>query len=395
MALTGRDLESFRENYWIVLGRAPSSLEQNEESTAYLGFKQITRLHGLLHTSEFRRLRAAWKRGEETHPDTTALDAALHAIGSDEDFVKGIYETILGRTPDESGAAHYAALLAGGERRAVLIRALVLSDEFEQRVNAIPADTQLCELANPAKWDNPEWLDILRSLGLSDDKIAMHRKPYEFTQFLYGCTRLGMIRPDASFVSIGAGHEQVIYWLANRVARVVATDMYEGSWQEDRAREGDPIVLEDPDRYAPFPYRRDHLQFMRMDGRDLRFPDGTFDVAYSLSSIEHFGGLDGAAQTMKEMARVIKPGGILAIATEYIVSGPPYEETFRAEDIHQLVRASGLELVEPIDERVYARYPMRPVRLKLTPYLSPHMLVQEDDTVFTSVMLFLKKSQTA
>ncbi len=99
------------------------------------------------------------------------------------------------------------------------------------------------------------------------------------------------------FLSVGAGHEHVLYWLANHVRRVVATDMYEGVWQDERAREGDPAVLDNPDQYAPFPYRRDHLEFMRMDGRSLKFPDDTFDVSYSLSSIEHFGGLEGAGQT--------------------------------------------------------------------------------------------------
>jgi SAM-dependent methyltransferase len=387
----GRDLPFLTEAYWIVLGRPPSALEREEEASGHLNLDQVTLLRGLLDTTEFRRLRAAWKRGRETHADPAALEAALKGLGPDAHFVKRTYESILGRAPDEGGARHYAGVLAGGERRTNIVRALALSDEFERRWQAVPVDMQLCELANPAKWHNEEWLTLLRGLGLSDDRLAMHRKPYEFTQLLYGCQRLGMIRPDASFVSIGAGHEHVIYWLANHVARVVATDMYEGSWQEERAREGDPIVLADPDRYAPFKYRRDHLQFMKMDGRALRFPDETFDVSYSLSSIEHFGGLEGAEQTMREMARVIKPGGVLALATEYIVSGPQREETFRAEDIYRLIDASGLELVEPIDEQVYKRYATRPVRLQDDPYQSPHMLVQLDDTVFTSVMMFLRK----
>ncbi|MDR1988761.1 MAG: DUF4214 domain-containing protein, partial [Acidobacteriaceae bacterium] len=188
MSLHGRDLPFLTEAYWIVLGRAPSALEYREELAGHLNLDQVTLLHGLLHTAEFRRLRAAWTRGEETHPDREALEAALVALGSNEHFVKRVYESILGRVPDESGAAHYASVLARGERRAVIVRALALSDEFERRWRSVPVDTQLCELANPAKWDNQEWLDLLRSLGLSDDKLAMHRKPYEFTQFLYGCT---------------------------------------------------------------------------------------------------------------------------------------------------------------------------------------------------------------
>lgn len=392
MPPAGRDRAFIEQAYWIVLGRGPTPLEVADEDREHLNADQVGLGHGLLATDEFRRLRAAWKTGLETHSDPHTLDATLTALMSPELFVRRAYEVILGRGPDEEGARHYAAALASGERRASIVRALATSDEFEGRVRAVPRDVQLCELANPAKWDNDEWLAILRSLGLTDDKVAMHRKPYEFTQLIYGCRRLGVLRDESSFVSIGAGHEQVLYWLANHVARVVATDMYEGSWQGERAKEGDPVVLEDPDKYAPFPYRRDHLTFMKMDGRDLQFPDGTFDVAYSLSSIEHFGGVPGAAQTMREMARVIKPGGVLAVATEYVLSGPPCEETFRPHEIHDLVRSSGLQLVEPIDERVFHRYETRPVRLDVDPYESPHMTVQLGDTVFTSVMMFLRKA---
>jgi SAM-dependent methyltransferase len=391
MAPAGRDITFIQETYWIVLGRPATALEIDEEQQGHLNSDQLTLLRGLLSSPEFRRLREAWGRSRETHPDPAALEAALVRLGPAEMFVRRAYESILGRQPDESGARHYAAALASGERRADIVRGLALSEEFDNRWRAVPTDTQLCELANPAKWDNEEWLALLRSLGLSDDKLAMHRKPYEFTQLLYGCRRLGLLRENAAFLSVGAGHEHVLYWLANHVRRVVATDMYEGAWQDERAREGDPAVLHDPDQYAPFPYRKDHLEFMKMDGRFLTFADSTFDVTYSLSSIEHFGGIDGAAQTMREMARVLKPGGVLALATEYVISGPPREETFQPGQITELIRASGLTLVEPIDELVYRRYDTRPVRLQDDPYQSPHMIVQLDDTVFTSVMLFLRK----
>jgi SAM-dependent methyltransferase len=387
----GRDATFIEETYWLVLNRAPSPLELRDQTGGALNSDQPSLRYGLLDSDEFRRLRAAWREGIATEPDSAALEAALLALGPDEYFVRRAYESILARWPDESGAAHYAGVLARGERRTNVVRALALSDEFEEKRRAVPCDVQLCELANPAKWQNEEWLDILRSLGLSADRLLMHRKPYEFTQLIYGCRRLGMLRPDASYVSIGAGHEQVLYWLANHVQRVVATDMYEGTWQGELAKEGDPVVLEDPDKYAPFPYRRECLTFMKMDGRHLEFPDETFDVSYSLSSIEHFGGFEGACQTMREMARVIKRGGVLALATEYVLSGPPHDETFQPDEIHALVAESGLQLVEPIDEQVYRRYQTRPVNVRLAPYLSPHMLVEMDGTVFTSVMVFLRK----
>jgi SAM-dependent methyltransferase len=219
----------------------------------------------------------------------------------------------------------------------------------------------------------------------------MHRKAYEFTQLVYGCRMLGALRPDSMMISIGAGHEMIAYWLANEVHRIVATDMYEGVWRDVQGREGDPGVLARPEEYAPFPYRREHLTFLKMDGRRLAFCDRTFDVAYSLSSIEHFGGMAGAVATIREMGRVLKPGGILALATEYVLSGPSHPETFRPHEIGDLIDQPGLELVQPIDESVYRRYSYTAVDLYGNPYQTPHMVVRFNDTVFTTVMIFLRR----
>jgi len=133
--------------------------------------------------------------------------------------------------------------LAAGRTRTLVLESLMRSDEFEGRYRAIcphagfiPRDVQLCELANPAKWDNPDWRTLLKSLAVVPaDKLSMHRKAYEFAQLLFGLTRLDLLREDVSVLSVGAGHEPVLYWLANRVGRVIATDMYGGVWQA-RAR---------------------------------------------------------------------------------------------------------------------------------------------------------------
>jgi hypothetical protein len=74
-----------------------------------------------------------------------------------------------------------------------------------------------------------------------------------------------------------------------------------------------------------------------------------------------------------------------------VISGPPHEETFQPDEIRALIAESGLDPVEPIDEQVYRRWQTRPVNVRLAPYQSPHMLVEMDGTVFTSVMVFLRK----
>ena len=69
---------------------------------------------------------------------------------------------------------------------------------------------------------------------------------------------------------------------------------------------------------------------MLMDGTKLAFRDETFDIAYSFSSIEHFGGKShsGALACMRETERVLKPGGLAVIATEYILNDKKHYEFF-------------------------------------------------------------------
>jgi hypothetical protein len=91
------------------------------------------------------------------------------------------------------------------------------------------------------------------------------------------------------------------------------------------------------------------------------------------------------------MARIVKPGGIVAVATEYVLSGPPHEETFQPQEFSQIISQPGLQLVQPLDEQVYRRYECAAVDLYNNPYQSPHMVVRFNDTVFTTAMVFLRK----
>jgi len=209
------DVRSFEDAFWAAVA-----------DTAEPGQRRAL-LSRLLSSPEFNAVRSAWRAAAEPHPPNQPVDASGFpgGPGDDEGFVRVAYEALLARPADEGGLRHYLSALANGETRAGVVRALALSDEFERRSAGVPEDNQLCELANPAKWDNEEWLGILRSLGLADDKLAMHRKPYEFTQLIFGCRRLGHLHDEAAILSVGAGHELVLYWLANHAGRVVATDL--------------------------------------------------------------------------------------------------------------------------------------------------------------------------
>lgn len=67
------------------------------------------------------------------------------------------------------------------------------------------------------------------------------------------------------------------------------------------------------------------------DGRALPYPDDSFDAAYSVSVLEHIPN-NGDTVALRELLRVVKPGGFVVVTTPYdrkyretFVDGPVYE----------------------------------------------------------------------
>jgi SAM-dependent methyltransferase len=166
--------------------------------------------------------------------------------------------------------------------------------------------------------------------------------------------RFGKLNNNNTAIGIGAGRELILFYLTNYLGHLYATDLYSRKEWENFAPVG---FLENPGKYSPFPYDQSALTVLRMDGTRLEFPSDSFDIVFSFSSIEHFGGANhsGALKSLKEMERVLKPGGIAIIATEYIINNkdPPdltnqfYNE--RTINSHLIDRLDIMKLVEPVD----------------------------------------------
>jgi SAM-dependent methyltransferase len=250
-----------------------------------------------------------------------------------------------------------------------------------------------------------DWDDIgLRALMAEIDPTAAHRrhrKDWEFAVGLAALERAGVLGPESEGASVGAGHEVVLYHLANRVGRVFATDLYgNDSWSQG---EGDGSMLVDPDLFAPYPYRRGRLVVCHMDALDLRFEDGSLDWAVSFGSIEHFGGPGPAQAALAEIARVLRPGGAAAVTTELAVDGGPHR-AFENMDLFDLATLQALldgeprlELLDGFDLSI-PDDPAPPVPLvregRLAAYGAStdlHTRVTIDGRVFSSVMLAVVK----
>jgi len=254
---------------------------------------------------------------------------------------------------------------------------------------------KLCKVygLDDARQADPLWQELLLQLCPNWQAAgALHRKYWEWGLGLYGLHKLGCIRPDAVALGVGAGVEWPLFYLANRVHRVHAIDLYSA---DSHFQGADPTIPDNAARLAPFPYRRESLIFQKMNALDLHFGDDTFDFVFTFSSIEHFGGHAGAALATQEIARVLKPGGVAAIATEIILQGAHPEFFMPGELEPCFAGTSGLELVEPLDLGVDDELISNPVRFEYPAgfqgYTGPHTSVICGNLTFTSVEFFLRK----
>ena len=288
---------------------------------------------------------------------------------------------------------------------------------------------QVAKLCDVRDFEDPDVLRMLRDILPERDPVAhVERKVWEFAMLALFLEGTGRLTNETSALAVGAGDERVVFWLANRIGRVVATDIYgEGSFAE---REATATMLTHPASHAPFPFREDRLEVLYADARELPFGDGEFDVVFSLSSIEHFGGPQDVARAAREMARVLKPGGHALVATECFVRLDPREmaladslvrgltlnakrkgatprrrliEGFTARELRRrIVKPSGLELMQPIDTSL-SQESWRNLTVthgdgRLEPATGdfyPHVLLKSGRSIFTSVCLPLRKAPTA
>jgi SAM-dependent methyltransferase len=264
----------------------------------------------------------------------------------------------------------------------------------------------LSEVINVHRYTDADWLKLHGEIeSYSIDKHVfltsqkeIHRKGWEWTHCLFGLSELGFITPTTKALGIGAGREPVIFWLADRIQQVVATDLYGNEeWSTNLGAEAPHDILGDSQKYCPRAFRKSNVRFENVNGTKLPYPDSCFDFCWSLSSIEHFGGHDAAKKAVQEMGRVTRRGGVICIATEFLLL-PEYShpEFFtKAQIIEYLIQASSdLELVDGmtwdlppteylVDQIVFGEPGWHRRRR--------HVVLNDGNVQWTSFMIFLQK----
>ena len=165
---------------------------------------------------------------------------------------------------------------------------------------------------------------------------------------------IGALRPDSVGLGIASGREKVLFAIANACSHLTVTDLYSGttSWKSARTEDPSRFVLAN----APPGFDARRITVRNMDARRLDFPDASFDFAYSVSSFEHFGMDPDFLDHLREVRRVLKPGGAYVLTTE-MRFGPATvpvrgNHAFALGHLLRLVAEAGLTAEPVIDARL-------------------------------------------
>lgn len=121
---------------------------------------------------------------------------------------------------------------------------------------------------------------------------------------LYAIRRL---RGSRRVLDVGCGTGYGSAMVAARVGEVVGIDSSEEAVARAKAK-----------------HQLDNVEFVAMPATELRFPDGSFDAAYSIQVIEH---IEDVELHLSEVGRVLRPGGKFVVAT-------PNRLTYSPDGLH-------------------------------------------------------------
>jgi len=139
--------------------------------------------------------------------------------------------------------------------------------------------------------------------------------------------QLKLLKSGALILDVGCAESVLSHELAARKFRVVGIDIRD------------------------YPFKNKNTHFIKRNVLNTGLPDNIFDAVIMVSTIEHIGlkvygqkiiDDDGDIKALKELHRILKPGGYLLLTTPFIGNQPPriteFERNYNIQRLMELTR---------------------------------------------------------
>lgn len=177
--------------------------------------------------------------------------------------------------------------------------------------------------------------------------ILHNYRPWEYEQVF----RHGGFRAEDVVLDTGAMHTYFCIYLSRFVRSVYATDNFYWATRTYMRHE----QLFTPEQWIRYVEDKGggRIRAEEADLTSLLYPEATFDKVLCISTIEH---VKEDLRGIRELARVLRPGGRLLLTTEFNFRvGKAYSETdnsyyrvYNRKTLERLLAHSGLRLESPI-----------------------------------------------
>ncbi len=247
------------------------------------------------------------------------------------------------------------------EQRLGKLQALYQEQGFESPSLAHTSPKHASRFYQVADWEDADWWQSAQEVlgdAAEQDVYRRQRSAWEQVQ-LYHALEL---QPEMVVLAMGSWNDALPHALARQVKLVVAVDCMERN----------------PEEPEPLTEMPANMKALRLSAMSLQLPDNCFDVVTAFSLLHLCAGQVGMARALREMARVTKPGGVVAISTDVLTNDVLDGQFYRPQDfVDALLSLSGLQLLQPLH--------MEDVPASVQAFL------QMDDRRLASATFFLRK----
>lgn len=173
-----------------------------------------------------------------------------------------------------------------------------------------------------------KWLQIYNDINHIDYDVykILHRKSWEFSYITLALRERGMLREGKQGLGFAVGIEPLPSFFASKGCKILATDLGIDSedalrWAQSGQNAVGNINQLNILHHCPDDVFQKNVHYRGLDMNNIpRELNEQFDFCWSSCAIEHVGSLEKSKQFLKNMIKVLRPGGIAVHTTEFNLS---------------------------------------------------------------------------